>query len=847
MNKQLKLETIVSEELYIDRKADEQLKQIVDDMTRPASILVSRQMGKTNLLLNIKRKYESKDMIFVYIDLSIIDNDMRDCFRYIIDTAIDSHLEIFEKIEVDIEKIREKNRLPYREHEQELLTLLQCCQGKLVIILDEIDSMTNFSFSDQFFSQIRSVYYSSRTNAKEFYNLTYLLSGVLEPADIIKNKNKSPFNISEKVYLNDFNIDEFNKFINKLNFDFFTLDITNRIYDWTNGHPRMIWNICSMLEETYIQNKKLIPDDVDDVVKFLYLGSANLAPIDHIKNLLNDNHDMVQVVQELKQEISLNITDTIKNKLYLYGIIDIENGKSKIKIKNKIINSVLNEDYLQSILYTSKTSLELAIDLYHKNEFSLALTEFNNCFKTSELSKEQKSYSNYYMANCLVKLGQYQIALETYDKADFNIETESKMYYQKELEKGICYLWIKEYDQALIQYDNVLKFKDIKIQINAYINKATVYNYKSEEKTKIEENLDSAILMLDNNYDDLDKDYYHETLAKAYFNKATFLVNQHKNKDAIDIYKNILDIRDVEQFKPNVLLSLVNIDKKNANSYLHKIFEIISKNNLKLEKINDSITFCEHTLSEYIYNLIIYNEDDLLNTVLNYCQNTNDIFKSKCSVLSLCAEKYEKERAKQEIFYLYCLNFEKDEIASVICYREIYINLIYIYYQKDDFFALQSKAERIIELFIETQDEYPMDIDDYSIINIILDELIKHKDILTAANLYRKIENKIVNNISKENIIYKALLLDKNHSLTFDLNDKIKISRECFLIIDENMKSLDDKQSNHLQYTQSVKKRHYQYLLHSKQDTLITKKLIVGRNDLCPCGSGKKYKNCCIK
>ena len=32
-------------------------------------------------------------------------------------------------------------------------------------------------------------------------------------------------------------------------------------------------------------------------------------------------------------------------------------------------------------------------------------------------------------------------------------------------------------------------------------------------------------------------------------------------------------------------------------------------------------------------------------------------------------------------------------------------------------------------------------------------------------------------------------------------------------------------------------------IVHS--DKLLTEKL--GRNDLCPCGSGKRFKNCCLK
>lgn len=32
-----------------------------------------------------------------------------------------------------------------------------------------------------------------------------------------------------------------------------------------------------------------------------------------------------------------------------------------------------------------------------------------------------------------------------------------------------------------------------------------------------------------------------------------------------------------------------------------------------------------------------------------------------------------------------------------------------------------------------------------------------------------------------------------------------------------------------------------------KQRTVVREFNKIGRNDLCPCGSGKKYKNCCLK
>jgi predicted aspartyl protease len=44
----------------------------------------------------------------------------------------------------------------------------------------------------------------------------------------------------------------------------------------------------------------------------------------------------------------------------------------------------------------------------------------------------------------------------------------------------------------------------------------------------------------------------------------------------------------------------------------------------------------------------------------------------------------------------------------------------------------------------------------------------------------------------------------------------------------------------------SVKKIDFVKEFHDKQHTPIVKPKILGRNDPCPCGSGKKYKHCCM-
>jgi hypothetical protein len=61
--KYLKPSTIIPSDLYVDRAADRQLRQIISDMGRPGYVLVARQMGKTNLLLHAQQTLDEPPRI----------------------------------------------------------------------------------------------------------------------------------------------------------------------------------------------------------------------------------------------------------------------------------------------------------------------------------------------------------------------------------------------------------------------------------------------------------------------------------------------------------------------------------------------------------------------------------------------------------------------------------------------------------------------------------------------------------------------------------------------------------------------------------------------------------------
>ena|ERR1700677_3638884 len=180
MAKTLRSVTIIPKELYVSRAADRQTDDIVEGMGRPGYVLVARQMGKTNLLINLKRNREAKGDIVLYLDLSNRVESSRGFFRNVIDIALESASLLSNPVSAIISKQRINMLEPNVEFDRHLREIMRAIGNRrMVVILDEIDSLASVAYSDVIFAQIRSMYFS-RTNYPEYDRLTYVLSGVAE-------------------------------------------------------------------------------------------------------------------------------------------------------------------------------------------------------------------------------------------------------------------------------------------------------------------------------------------------------------------------------------------------------------------------------------------------------------------------------------------------------------------------------------------------------------------------------------------------------------------------------------------------------------------------------------------
>lgn len=506
MNKIFKSYTIVPEEFYVERSADCQLRQIIDDMERPGYVLVARQMGKTNLLMHAKRLNENSKVIFAYFDFStLVDLDEENFFKNIIDTTIETHEECFAKAIKLIEESRKiQQKYTTRQYTKEL-RILSKFVDKIVFIMDEIDALTKVEYSDKVFSQIRSDYFQ-RTNYHELEKVTYILSGVIEPKDIIKNPNISPFNIGQKIYLSDFNKEEYKDFIEKTKISF-TEDVIERLYFWTHGNPRMTWDLCVEINNKGISEAK----ELDSLVESYYFESYDKAPIDSVRDLVKRDTFVRDAIIQIHYGITSTMDATLKQKLYLAGIVEY-NGKEEVFIKNPILKEALSLEWLMQMQTSDNNHLDKAYKLIHLDRsYNEAISLLNKYIILENIPIENRYRAYLYLGECyfrIYNIEESQMCLAKIDsKADFEILEQAYLL------QGYNFTNSEMFDKAIKYFDYILENKNSNDHI---VYKAKIGKAEALVKTGDDDNLNKAQHILSHFINCKEDDFKMQYLAQCY-------------------------------------------------------------------------------------------------------------------------------------------------------------------------------------------------------------------------------------------------------------------------------------------------------------------------------------------
>ena len=812
MEKVLKKYTTIPQHLYVNRSADIQLKRIIEEMQRPGYVLVARQMGKTNLLFNAKRTLENENRLFAYVDLSNLYKSERDCYRNIINSIIEPNLIIFDSIEDDIEKIRVKDLPPHNEYHRSLITILNFFKGDLVIILDEIDALKSVDYSDNIFAQIRSNYFS-RTSYPVLERLTYALSGVIEPTELIKDKNKSPFNIGDKIYLDDFTRDEHDNFIEKSKLQISSY-ISDEIFNWTNGNPRLTFDICAEVENYLIQNIEINGDILKAIITKKYLTSFDIAPIDHIRELAKSNKDIRKAILNIHKKNSSEINDDIKKKLYLYGIINSKFNE-ETTIKNKIIGLSLTEEWVKSI--DKETNYVSGLSKFYEKDYQEALDILTSILENTKSTTEIDG-CNYFIGLSSLRLGDYEKAIK-----HFSFEFKDSSYGNDSLAfLGVCQMAVGDKNSISTLEKAVQVESNTHAYHNALLNLAANINDDSKSLVLFEKLYDSTFKS-----ENPDENELNQLRALSLFYQAEILEKQGDKITALAKIKLALENSSL----PDSLFLLYNqnhlLEFNDVNIKIELANRIIN-NELIFEK-NDSypISFTEQHVYYYLDFVFDLNDQNLFENLLDYVSSRLLPNKSKYEII-FRASLISRENKRGILNYMLKFSIDIEEELLLMVYRDLV------------FLNIENQS-----LFFETFNKYLSLFRKYD--NLISNDIyifglcIKyHSDknnILEALKLCDVINSKI-EKVDNENLKLESVIIYYWYSnLYFSLKDKLNAvkyaditleiiknsnGRKMSLIDEKGLKSISD-QLNQIKFSATMTKPVVTFKKYSRNDKVKVK------------------------
>ncbi len=335
---------------YVQRQADQDLY----DSLRQGKfcyVLTSRQMGKSSLMIRTAAKLREEGAGVMVLDLTAIGQNLSAEQWYDgLLTQIAQQLDLDDELE-EFWAAHPKLGPLQRWMQAIRQVILPRYAGRAVIFIDEIDAVRSLPFStDEFFAAIRECY-NRRTEDAELERLTFCLLGVATPSDLIRDTRTTPFNIGQRIELNDFSAAEAAPLARGLGREEkLGAKLLERILYWTGGHPYLTQRLCqAVAEDASVRNAS----GVDRVCEELFLSSRARERDDNLlfvrERLLRSEADQVSLLDlylQVREHKRVRDDDAspLVSVLRLSGVTRVVEGY--LYVRNRIYYRVFDQEWV---------------------------------------------------------------------------------------------------------------------------------------------------------------------------------------------------------------------------------------------------------------------------------------------------------------------------------------------------------------------------------------------------------------------------------------------------------------------------------------------------------------------